>query len=694
MTQGSKGASLARVHYSISELPQNDYKARAADDRVGYFLTAIKDYGRKHKDKTIFDRYIHRWQLRQADPKADLSDVHPDDQIVFYIEKTVPVAYRRYVREGILEWNKAFEKIGLLNVMAVRQQTDTNEFKDLDPEDVRYNFFRWVVTGMPFAMGPSRVNPLTGQILDADILFDDSFIRVLYAQYERLAAKGPAAYYDPQFDEFIARHPQWNFVSQAERLLPNTMAYGGSKLSWEPTLMEKLAKHNPAFCTYEQGMTHEMVLANLHLNAEGGDGLTQKYLGQVIKWIVIHEVGHTLGLRHNFKASSWKTLEDILATTDPDVPTCGSVMDYNPALFAAALDDQPSFITSTIGPYDYWAIEYGYRHTDDELKTEDELLKAIASRSAEPGHAYGTDEDRGIFMPDPLVNIYDAGDDPIKYARHRMDMVKRLLEDLESRAVEDGESYSRLRRAFDALLFEYGRVAQFAARYVGGQYVNRDHKGDADGRAPFVIVSTEKQRAALDFLMENVFSDKAFQFSPDLLNKLGPGRWRHWDSDNYDGLLDYPLHDRIAATQYWALFHLVNPFTINRVYDAEVKVPNDEDAVTVPELVTTTTASIWSELKEDPGQRKWTDRQPFVTSIRRSLQRAHLKVFIDIVLSRPGSTMPADAHSVVRLALKGLSQQIGDVLKDGDQRLDAFTAAHLDEAKTRIDRALEAEFQL
>ena len=158
----SRGATIT-VHYSLSLLPQNNYKPRLADDRVGYFITALKDFS-QNVDTDRFVRYINRWKLEKADPKAALSP--PKKPIVFWIENTVPFRYRQPIREGIEAWNAAFEKAGFESAIEVRQQPDTT---DWDPEDVNYNTFRWITAGAGFAMGPSRVNPRTGQILDADI---------------------------------------------------------------------------------------------------------------------------------------------------------------------------------------------------------------------------------------------------------------------------------------------------------------------------------------------------------------------------------------------------------------------------------------------------------------------------------------------------------------------------------------------
>jgi hypothetical protein len=430
------------------------------------------------------------------------------------------------------------------------------------------------------------------------------------------------------------------------------------------------------------------------LAATGNLADREKFIGQSIKSVTIHEVGHTLGLRHNFKASTWKSMDEIMKTRDEDVPVSASVMDYNPSMFALEAEDQGVYLTTVVGPYDYWAIEYGYRLTDEEHSDEAELLKQIASRSAEPGHAYATDEDTTSLSPDPLVNRFDNGSDPLDYTRQRIAMANKLLGNIEEWALEDGESYNRLRKAFDMLLFEINRSSQFTARYVGGMYVNRDHKGDPNARMPFEVVPAAKQREALGYLVDNIFSDKSFQFKPELINKLGAGRWGHWDSDAFDSSIDYPIHERIEATQYWSMFQVLNPFTLSRVYDAEMKVPAGQETITVPELMASVARAVWSELLAAPDK-NFTNRDPYISSIRRTLQRRHLELMIDVVLGEPGRIMPADAHAVARMTLKGISQQIDDVLTNAKaESLDAFTRAHLDESKVRIDKALDAQFSL
>ena len=652
----SRGVTV-NVHYSISRLPSTGYKPRLADDRVGYFLTVIKDFSREGKDDR-FVRYINRWHLEKADPKAKQSP--PKVPIRFYLEKTIPFKYRKPIREGIEEWNKAFEKAGFVNAIeVVQQQADDN----WDPEDIRYNTFRWITAGAGFAMGPSRVNPTTGQILDADIIFDADFIQFWKREYETFTPDSIAALTGGPLDlqsyqQHIRKHGNQRHV-----------------------------------CQFHNGMSYDLAmgwtaLANRY--AAASPEMQERMIQQGLKHIAMHEVGHTLGLRHNFKASTVWTLDEM---NDPDKAaqhgTVGSVMDYSPANIVPKGVPQGPFYSPTIGPYDIWAIRYGYTPLSGGTTGEVNELKKIAAEAAKPEYTFATDEDARGIDPDPLVNRFDLGKDPLQYARRRTDLIEQLWPGLVDDVVEEGEGYQRARQAFGVLLANYGRAVYFASRFIGGLYVHRHHKGDEGAKPPFVVVDPERQREAMKLLEERIFNDKPFQFPPELYNHLAASHWSHW------GTLmplrsDYAVHDVIAMWQDRILNQLLSPLTLERLHDSELKVASDQDAFTAAELIERLTRAIFAEVDQlQPGD--YTNRKPAISSLRRNLQRHYLKRLSAIAMGN--SFAPQDCQTVAYFELEALANRIDGLLKR-DLKLDTYTKAHLVETSRRIRKVLEAELEL
>ncbi len=702
-------ADLLTVHYSLSHVPETGYQPRLADDRLGYFLTAKKDFSRSTRDDTRFTRLINRWHIEKADPKLAMSP--PKQPIVFYLDKNIPVQYRRYVREGVLEWNKAFETLGIVDAIVVRQQTDTNEFAAFDPEDVRYNFVRWITSDVPFAMGPSRTHPRTGQILDADIVFDDSMMRWLMSEYDILLEEGIRSELAPELRGFLEenpdRHPARNL--KAQRLArERTRQRSHRGLASPPPAVDPYAPGGPldalgaegrGLCSIGRGRSHQFNMAALALGAATAPGVVpgeawpEELVGQFVKETIMHEVGHTLGLRHNFKGSAWQPLDAANpadSTQAPPVVLSASVMDYNPLNIVVGDGVQGNYLNTTLGPYDYWAIEYGYTPLAGDAKTIADSLAAIASRAAEPGLEYATDED--VWGADPLVNRWDLGADPLDFAQQRFELYEKLKANLVDRAVPEGESYARLRQALDAILVDFTYSSVLASRYVGGSFVRRDHRGDPNERPPLEVVPVETQRRALELVAEQVFSDRAFQFDPELLNKLVASRWRHWGSRDFTLDSSYELHDRLLSMQGWVLFQLINPVTLRHMHDAEMRLAETDDTVTIPELFLTLSGSIFSELEGSPATvGVYNERQPYISSVRRNLQRQYVEELTAIALSR--GVYPHPARTLAWDALRALGEQVDSALASGTG-LDAYSASHLRECRERIERAVTAEFEM
>lgn len=657
----SKGAQVG-VHYSISLLPligANGYKPRIADDRIGYFLTAVKDFSEKNEDEH-FLRYINRWDLRKKDPAIKVSP--PIKPIKFWMEKTVPVYLRPTVKAGILEWNKAFEKLGYDGAVEVWQQGDNDTW---DPEDINYNTFRWITAEAGFAMGPSRVDPRTGQILDADIIFDAGFLDSWNHRWET---------FSPQSITALAPNAT-PFMTEPGAALPFTHTHGAGRA-----------------CSYCQDQQWQMGYAAsvfLAMGEAAADGkLPEEFVHQGMKEVVMHEVGHTLGLRHNFKASAWKTLAEMADLEKGKAEgTVGSVMDYNPPNIAPAGQPQGLYYSQTVGPYDIWAIEYGYSTIEGDEKAG---LAKIALRSSEPGLDYLTDEDtRGGVDSDPLSNRFDMGKDSLTYIRRQVQVTNELLPKVVDKAVKDGQGYQRARQMFSRLFGEHWRALGFAARFPGGISVSRDHKGTPNGRAPFKPIDAAQQREAMALLNESAFG--APKLDGTLLNSLASTRWSHWGM-NQPGRLDYPIQETVLQMQSMILNQLLNSQTLTRLSDSEITIAADQDAYTLAEHLSLLTKGIFSELFPEKAEGEFTNRQPFINSYRRNLQRTTVRD-LSLLVSQPSSA-PEDARTLARMHLTTLEAQVTTLLQSPGLKLDDYSRAHLMSIQAKIKQILAASVQV
>ena len=421
----------------------------------------------------------------------------------------------------------------------------------------------------------------------------------------------------------------------------------------------------------------------------------------------MHEVGHSLGLRHNFKAS---TMLDADELNDTEITRArgmvGSVMDYNPINLAPKGKTQGDYTTTTIGPYDYWAIEYAYKPIDGDEAAE---LKKIAARSPENDLVFATDED--MFLDkDPSVNVYDLGSDTLRFSMDRITLASELLDGLENKVVKDGESWARLRVAFSTLLDQWGNAAYLAAQHVGGQSVTRDHKGDKGARDPIAPVVARRQREALKFVCERILSDHAFKFSPALLRKLASERWYHWGQEMRfsGGGIDYPINEEVLAIQKIVLSHCLNSDVLARLENQETQVDAGAEPLRMADVFRTLTDGIWSEIsaRSEPIPEGEPNPRPLaLTTIRRNLQREHLRRLYTIVLGQrrnaiddvyafisfsSSSRVPADARSLARLHLREIGDRIGKTLNRKSLNLDDTTCAHLEECQHRIHKVLDA----
>jgi hypothetical protein len=654
------------VHYSLLELPSTPMRPRYADERVGYFVSAIKDFSRDTAE-SFFVRFVNRWRLEKRNPNAAVSE--PVQPIVYYIDRTVPTEWRPWVRAGILEWNRAFEEAGFRNAIRVLDAPDDTLWS---AEDARYSTVRWTATNRSvYAVGPSNVDPRTGEILNADVLVSAAWIQTWRGESGEYVAPESAI--------------QSVFVEDSAASGPN----GESRL-----------------CTLGEGLRREGTLTRALLAGRDERAL-RLYIGQALKALIMHEVGHTLGLRHNFRGSagvSQAQLSDRSYTQSHGVGV--SVMDYSPAALSLDPHKQGDYYAPTIGSYDRWAIRYGYTplsaHPSAPVakgseaiapdwvpESELQALRSIAAEAANPAHLYGTDEDAGFggLGLDPTVSRYDQTDDPLGWARQRVALINSLFDSLPTRMVAPGQGYAKLRAAFSDLLNDRWYATLVTTKYLGGATTARDHRGDPAARPAFVTVPAAVQRRALAFIAEAGFGERAYRFGPGLLSHLGPDRWRHWGSSpGADGRIDFPLHNWAMAQQSALLGQLLDPAVLSRIRDAELRATETDSTVTLPELFATLTAAIWAEIGY-PGP----DGKPVVarnvTSVRRDVQRLYLNNLIRMIVN-PLPETPEDARTLARVTLTDLAIRLD---RAGRTELDSYTRAHLMDSRERITQALHAQ---
>lgn len=702
----SRGFSL-RLRYSLSQLPDNPrYQPRLADERVGYFLTAFRA-PEAARATTPFVRYIHRWHLEKQDATAALSP--PKQPIVFWIENTVPQVYRQALATGVLMWNQAFEQAGFKDAIAVRQMPDD---ADWDPADIRYNVIRWsdsFGSGV-LGYGPSRANPLTGEILDGDVVLDANVIPYLRQEYQGLAAPlAGRASQMAQPDTFlpICGRPLQRLYQQWLQLRAQGSSGPATQTAVDPRPLAAMGMPDAADRCASLNAAQQAAFGGLVLEQLSEPFSPQAdldtYIQDYLKSLTAHEVGHVLGLRHNFLGSTLLAPEDLNdAALTQSGGLVSSVMDYYPPNLAPAGVAQGQYFPTRLGPYDLWAIEYGYRPLAGPLAQFSQRdLQGIAQQSLAPELAYATDEDIFDFI-NPQADAWDLSSDPLQYAQWQMDNARTIWEKLSWYSVRPGEGYGKLRRRFDLALSYYLNQAMTISNYVGGQQFIRTDPWSSRGQRPFEPIPADKQRQALDVLERYVFAPDAFDFSPDLLNYLAPDRWNHWGQELTLYPLDYPIYDRILLVQSLTLSDVMYAERLRRLRDSELRAAPGE-TLTLPELFDRVETLVWGEVLTKGDQ-------PLVlSSLRRGLQRHHLNLLTNLVLRRGYRDLetvqdgleamglfstigaPEDARVLARYHLQQLEAAIATALHRPG--LDLATQAHLEDVRDRILKTLAAPLQ-
>ena len=503
----------AIIQHNFIAMPANQYQPRRDDYRVGYFTDRITDL--TSREAAPYRDVVNRWHLVKKDPTAKISD--PVEPITWWIENTTPYEFRDLIKTAGLSWNSAFEKAGFSNAIQIKVQPDDATW---DAGDIRYNVLRWTSSPTPpfGGYGPSFSNPRTGQIIGADIMLEFAYLT------SRLKIK--------------------------DLLQPS------------PSSAQQAGKHGK-YCDLGYQMQADFLFADQALlMSSAPDALREQLIKDSIYMLTLHEIGHTLGLTHNMRAS--QLLPDVF---DPvavaEKGLSASVMDYEAVNVAPSNKPQTLFYQNRPGPYDDWAITYAYSEFAgvDEAQRLDEIL----ARASEPQLTYGNDADdmrrpgRGI---DPHINIYDLSSDAIGYAQQRLQHLQTVQVQLAESY--QGASYQKLYNHYVVLMNQFKRSSGVVSRYVGGVHINRLPPGSSE-LSPYEPVSAEQQRRAMKVLNDYIFAPDVLAQSQPLFSQLQQQR-RGFDF--YDDPEDPKIHQMFLSVQKNVLAHLLHPKTLQRITDS------------------------------------------------------------------------------------------------------------------------------
>ncbi|MEO8194074.1 MAG: zinc-dependent metalloprotease [Gemmatimonadales bacterium] len=616
------------VQHSLIEMPKNNYVPRFDDPRVGFFTEEQTDM--VSTSAAPYRDLIHRWSLVKKDPNAAMSE--PVEPITWWIENTTPVEFRDVIYKAAMQWNGPFEAAGFKNAVVVKIQPDD---ADWDAGDIRYNVLRWTSSpNPPFGgYGPSFVNPRTGQILGADIMLEYIFVTNRVRQEKAFATAAMGM----EMDDASNTDVTGKRCSFADQLQLNVMA----------------------------GMQA--------LTAKGATQIEMReFINQAVTGLILHEMGHTMGLNHNMKASqmlSPREINDRSITGSRGV--MGSVMDYEIVNLAKKGQAQGDYFSSRPGPYDIWAIQFGYAPSLSDPSAEKARMNALLARSTEPGLAFGNDADDmrsaggGI---DPRVNVNDMTSDAIGYMSDRFAVIGDLMQTLQSRYTAPGQSYHEMRNAYLVLTGQLNTSATVISRYIGGVYVDRAFSGQPGATKPFTPVSRADQKRAMASLATNVFAPTAFNAPASLYSYL---QMQRRGFDFFGTPEDPKIHDRVLTTQKNVLNQLLNPRVMTRITDSRMY----GNEYPLAEEMSDLTSAIFDA-----------DASGNVSTFRQNLQMEYVNRLAAIITAPTKAPYDYPSQSAALASLRSIQSKL-----TGKSGVNAETSAHTKNVLFTIAKALKVD---
>ncbi len=588
------GSITVEMSNSMILLPEKPMMRRLFDERVGWFGRSTTDYSDPAQQSKVI-RYLDRWRLEVRDEDIEKFKrgelVVPKKQIVYYIDRATPKKWVKAIKDGVEDWQVAFEAAGFKDAIIAKEAPTPEEDPDWSPEDVRYSTVRYLASPIPNANGPHVSDPRSGEILESDINWYHNVMTLLR---------------------------RWFFV-QTAGINPNAQS--------------------PEF--------------------------KDEVMSRLIRFVSSHEVGHTLGLPHNFASSNAYPVDSLRsASFTQRMGTAPSIMDYARFNYIAQPGDKGVSLMPDVGEYDKYSIAWGYRPILDAKTPEEELptlRKWIADKNGDPLYRFG----RQGNPNDYTAQSEDLGDDAMKASQYGIKNLKTIMNNLQDWTYVEGSDFRELEEMYGEVRSQFNRYMGHVGRYVGGvkeEYKNIDQEGAVYTHAP-----KAKQKEAVLFLNDNLFTTPKWMLDQEILGKLQ----------------DYGAVETMRSLQVRSLNGLLEWRKLGRVIENEAM--NGDEAYGILELFSDVRNGIWSELS----------RGRTIDTYRRNLQRAHIErletmLTGELTPSRFGGASidasQSDIRSVARAELKTLQSRVRAAIPRTSDRMSKI---HLEDALVRINDLLD-----